>query len=185
MEPQSPAGAKVMTYGDFADILGPASQWELGSFPMPDGSRHRLAEPDAVTVVQNGRLRITVRPLTRCHDHLQILDNAKHHLWSRERFTPPERGRISFEWSMRASVTGTAPGDVYDGFASFHLLDFGLGTAFNFFAGNDKAVTVFARLPFPGGNRPADLASRRSCTAACRVKWGYGRTLLPRMPAAR
>ncbi|MSP13205.1 MAG: hypothetical protein EXR62_09645 [Chloroflexi bacterium] len=154
---------KTTIYGDFINFLSPESKWMTGIFPMPDGSVWRMQEPNAVVVVQDGRLRVKIGPLTRYHDQFQILDNAKNHIWSKERITPPEHGQISFEWDMRASVLGAAPGDVYDGFVSFHLLNFGLGTAFNFFISNEKAATVYARLPFPGVPPPPDDGQRYFC----------------------
>ena len=46
------------------------------------------------------------------------------------------------------------PGDLYDGFVSFHLLDLARGVAVNFFVGNDQLATVYAHLPFPGTTAP-------------------------------
>jgi len=45
---------------------------------------------------------------------------------------------------------GGAPGDLYDGFVSFNVLDFSTGAALDFFVGNDTIATVYGKLPFPG-----------------------------------
>ena len=81
---------------------------------------------------------------------MQILDNAKHMYFSTRTFGAPEGGRLSVEWEQSAQIVGARPGDLYDGFVSFHLLDLGRGVAVNFFVGNDVLATVHARLPFPG-----------------------------------
>ncbi len=77
-----------IVYGDFADILKLESPWIQASFPTTDGLRE-YREPNALVLVQNGRLRVAAVPLTRGHDSVQILDNAKHMYFSRERFEAP------------------------------------------------------------------------------------------------
>ncbi len=135
--------------GDFADILKPDSKWVQAGFPTPDGF-WEYREPNALVLVQNGRLRITAVPLTRANDNVQILDNAKHMYFSRERFDVPEAGEISVETEITARVLNGTPDDLYDGFVSLNLLDFNTGLAIDFFICNEKYATVYARLPFPG-----------------------------------
>lgn len=138
------------TYGEFTSILGAEPAWTIAGFPLPDGSFWEYREPDAVAVVQDGRLRLAVRELTRRHDSEQILDNAKHMFFSTRRFSVPQDGGISFELDVRSLCRGTAPGDLYDGFVSFNLLDFTEGAALDWFTGHDRIAPVYARLPFPG-----------------------------------
>lgn len=140
---------QTLVYGDFADILKPESKWTIGGFP---GWEFR--EPDAVVVVQNGTLRVTVVPLTRGNASLQILDNAKHMYFSKERFTVPAGGRISVELDIRAQKYNGPPDDFYDGFVSLNLLDFTTGIAIDFFVSDESYATVYARLPFPGSQAP-------------------------------
>src|SRR5262245_20856840 len=71
-------GVETITYGGYADLLKPDSKWVIGGFP---GWEFR--EPDAVVVVQNGRLRVGAIPLTRGNGVVQILDNAKHMYFSK------------------------------------------------------------------------------------------------------
>jgi len=144
-------GADTMVYGDFADLLKPDSKWLIGGFP---GWEFR--EPDAVVVVQNDVLKVTVMPLTRGNGSVQILDNAKHMYFSRETFAVPPGGRITVELEIRAQVLGGLPGDFYDGFVSLNLLDFSTGLAVDFFVSDDRYATVYARLPFPGSPAPED-----------------------------
>ncbi len=146
-----------IVYGDFADILKPDSKWVQAGFQTPDGF-WEYREPNALILVQNGKLRVTAAPLTRSHDSVQILDNAKHMYFSRERFVVPDEGEISVETEIRARVLNGTPEDLYDGFVSLNLLDFATGLAIDFFVCNEKCATVYARLPFPGvsiGDAPA------------------------------
>jgi hypothetical protein len=136
-------------YGDFADILKPDSKWVQAGFPTPDGF-WEYREPNALVLVQNGKLRVTAVPLTRANNDVQILDNAKHMYFSRERFEVPEQGEIGVELEIRAQVFNGTPEDLYDGFVSINLLDFNTGLAIDFFVCNEKYATVYARLPFPG-----------------------------------
>lgn len=143
------ADPDTTVYGDFADILKPDSKWMQAGFPTPDGF-WEYREPGALVLVQNGKLRVAAVPLSRSHDGVQILDNAKHMYFSRERFTVPDGGEISVELDIRAQVVDGTPEDLYDGFVSINLLDFSTGLALDFFVCNEKYATVYARLPFPG-----------------------------------
>ena len=143
--------AETVVYGDFADILKPDAKWMIGGFP---GWEFR--EPDAVVVVQNGKLRVAAVPLTRGNGAVQILDNAKHMYFSKERFVVPPDGCISVETTIRAQKINGVPNDFYDGFVSLNLLDFSTGVAIDFFVSNECAATVYARLPFPGSPAPDD-----------------------------
>lgn len=120
----------------------------MGAFPERDGTTRELREPEAVPIVQNGMLRMGVRRFTRCHDRVQILDNAKHVLLSTRTF---EVGSgLSLSWEMGAEGLDCVPGDLYDGFASFLCLDLSTGTAIDVFCRDQMCAAVFARLPFPG-----------------------------------
>jgi hypothetical protein len=110
----------------------------------------QLREPEAVSIVQNGRLRIGVRRFSRFHDRIQILDNAKHVLFSTKTFEIPTEGPLTFSIEIAATGSDCVPGDLYDGFASFLCLDLTTGTAIDVFCRDDMCAAVFARLPFPG-----------------------------------
>ncbi|MDZ4278740.1 MAG: DUF6081 family protein [Dehalococcoidia bacterium] len=148
-----------IVYGDFADILKPDSNWAQAGFPTPDGF-WEFREPNALVLVQNGRLRVAAVPLARSHDGVQILDNAKHMYFSRERFEVPDQGEISVETEIRAQIVNGVPEDLYDGFVSLNLLDFSTGLALDFFVCNEKFATVYARLPFPGTAIEAGAADK-------------------------
>lgn len=136
---------ETTVYGGYADLLKPDSKWVIGGFP---GWEFR--EPNAVVLVQNGKLRVAAVPLTRSHDVVQFFDNAKHMYFSRESFGVPPGGRISFDIELRAEKMDGDPSDFYDGYVSFNLLDLTQGLAIDFFQSNEAYATVYARLPFPG-----------------------------------
>jgi hypothetical protein len=141
--------------GGFGDILKPESVWVTAGFQLPDGSFWAYREPGAVVVAQKHRLRVTAMPLTRSNDRVQILDNAKHMYFSRERVLVPEGGALRVDVRISAQGHGTASGDLYDGFVSYNLLDFETGFAIDVFISNDVIATVYARLPFPGVPAPS------------------------------
>jgi hypothetical protein len=144
----------VTVLGGFSDILKDSSPWVIGGFALPDGSRWEYREPGAVVIAQGGRLRVSVPRLTRTNDRVQILDNAKHMYFSRERVPVAPGGETTFDVTFRATGIHTKPGDLYDGFVSWNLLDFETGVAIDFFGSNDTIATVYARLPFPGVPEP-------------------------------
>ena len=146
---------EVIEVGDFGSIVsGDGATWVPGSFPMPDGGRWVYQEPNASVIIQNGGLTVSALPFTRANDHVQFFDNAKHMYFSTRTFGAPEGGRITLEWEQAARIVGGRPGDLYDGFVSFHMLDLARGIALNFFVGNDQFATVHAHLPFPGATIP-------------------------------
>ncbi|MEP6871905.1 MAG: DUF6081 family protein [Anaerolineaceae bacterium] len=149
--------------GDFNRILEPDSKWAIGAFPLPDGSVWRYKEPAAVVLVRNGWLQVAAVPYTRGNDRVQILDNAKHMYFSKERFAVPPGGRITFEIQIAARTIGTQPGNLYDGYVSWNLLDLATGWALDFFTGGDTLATVYGRLPFPGAAMPDTGEARVFC----------------------
>jgi hypothetical protein len=153
---------KQWVLGDFHTILNEGEVWKMGGFPLPDGSFWQYREPDAVVIVRNGLLYVRA-PLSRSHDRIQILDNAKHMYYSAEPVIVPEGGEISFELQIRARAQNTAKDDLYDGFVSLNLLDFTTGGALDFFASPDKYASVYAVLPFPGVKVPETDQTRYFC----------------------
>ena len=154
---EKPQQEETRTYAGYHSIItGVDRAWQYGGFPQPDGTFWRYREPDAAVVVEGERMRVTAK-LTRAHNQVQILDNAKNMFFSTQRFEVPEKGEISFEWDMQARCANTAPGDLYDGFISVNLLDFTTGVALDFFACNDVIASVYALLPFPGVPEPVDV----------------------------
>jgi hypothetical protein len=147
---------EVIEVADFGSIVaGETTSWAPGSFPTPDGGSWVYQEPNATVIVQNGGLVVSALPFTRSNDHVQFFDNAKHMYFSARSFGAPAGGSLTLEWEQAARIVGARPGDLYDGFVSFHLLDLARGVAVNFFVGSDQYATVYAHLPFPGTTAPA------------------------------
>ena len=155
MTTEAERDVETIEYGGFADLLKPDAKWVIGGFP---GWEFR--EPNAVAVVQNGRLRVTAAPLTRSNAMVQFFDNAKHMYYSTETFTVPPGGEISVELEIRAVKVNGVADDFYDGFVSVNLLDFSTGLAIDFFVSNECFATVYARLPFPGAQAPDDDSTK-------------------------
>ena len=154
------ARTETITYGNFRSIItGVDPTWRIGGFTLPDGSDWRYREPNATVIVEHEKLRVRANPLTRSHDRIQVLDNAKHMYFSTTRFVPPEDGTISVELTIAARRHNGRPGVLYDGMVTINLLDFDTGAALDFFATNDKLATVYGRVLFPGvtAEPPADL----------------------------
>ncbi|MFZ4454128.1 DUF6081 family protein [Salibacterium aidingense] len=153
---------KEITLGDFDTILSEGGPWQIGGFPLPDGSFWTYREPEAVVIVRNGMLYVRA-PLSRKHDQIQILDNAKHMYYSKEPIEVPENGEVSFEFQIRARTQDTVPGDLYDGYVSVNLLDFTTGAALDFFASNDQYSSVYGVLPFPNVEVPETSQTKYFC----------------------
>jgi hypothetical protein len=151
MGKQQPSESEeVIEYSNFASVITGEGDWVPAGFPQEDGSFWQYQEPNAVVIIQDGFLRVATVPYTRHHDSVQILDNAKHMYFSTRSFAPPEGGSISFSLDIGATVVNGRPGDLYDGYVSFNVLDFTTGAAIDFFVGNETVATVYGKLPFPG-----------------------------------
>ena len=146
------ASPSRVVLGRFRGLVAPdvESDFEYGGFPLPEGGFWRYREPDATVVVEHDKLRVTAVPLTRAHDRVQVLDNAKNMYFSRARVLTPSDGEVSVELGMRARVINGRDDDLYSGFVSLNLLDFTTGLAFDWFVANRSAATVYGRLRFPG-----------------------------------
>ena len=152
-----------VTVGSFNRLFEADSPWVQAGFDLPGGERWDYREPDAVVLVRDGWLQVSAAPYTRSNDHVQILDNAKHMYFSRERFAVPEGGRITFEIEIAAQTVNTDPGNFYDGYVSWNLLDLTTGWALDFFTGGPCITTVYGRLPFPGAAVPETGPARAFC----------------------
>ena len=150
--PASAGAPSRIVLGRYRGLVAPdvESDFEYGGFPLPDGGFWRYREPDATVVVEHDKLRVAAVPLSRSHDSVQVLDNAKNMYFSKARLLTPASGEVSVELGMRARVIRGRDDDLYSGFVSVHLLDFSTGLAFDWFVANHRAATVYARLRFPG-----------------------------------
>ncbi len=147
---EAPPANQIIEYSNFASVVTGEGDWMPAGFPLPDGGFWQYREPDAVVIVQDGFLRVAAVPYTRGHDTIQFLDNAKHMYFSTRTFECPAGGTITFSIDLAATIVKSTPGDLYDGFVSFNVLDFSTGAALDFFVGNETIATVYGKLPFPG-----------------------------------
>ena len=156
--PAVPQAAAPLLLSGFRSLVDSAAEGDFvqGGFPLADGSFWPFREPDAVVVVEPGLLRVRIERLTRGHDQVQFLDNAKNMYFSKRRVATAESGEVSLELPIRARITQGHDDDLYAGFVSLNLLDFETGMALDWFVSNRIAATVYARLPFPGAPPPAD-----------------------------
>ncbi len=159
----APRPTAELVAGGYHRILEPDSPWTIGSFALPNGGAWEYREPNAVVIVRNGWLQVAAVPFTRSNDRVQILDNAKHMYFSKQRFEVPPGGRITFEIQVSARTVATQPGNLYDGYVSWNLLDFTTGWALDFFTSGDTVGTVYGRLPFPGTAIPETGEARAFC----------------------
>ncbi len=149
--------------GAYNRLFEADADWVQAGFDLPGGQRWDYREPNAVVLVRDGWLQVAAVPYTRANDHVQILDNAKHMYFSKERFAVPEGGRITFEIQIAARTVNTQPGNMYDGYVSWNLLDLTTGWVLDFFTGGETVTTVYGRLPFPGATVPDTGPAKAFC----------------------
>ncbi|GAC00905.1 hypothetical protein GONAM_20_00480 [Gordonia namibiensis NBRC 108229] len=137
-------------YDDFTGTELDTDKWMFLEYPMPDGSTHVCAEPNAEVVVGDGTFSIRIEQFEN-HDHVvQIIDNPKHLVFTTEAFDVPETGEIRFSVTMAAEGLNATAYDYRDGFAAFNVLDLQGGWVFDLAATSDRIFAIHERLPFPG-----------------------------------
>ena len=135
----------IKTHVDYATILRQDSLWLPGAIKLADKTTWTYLEPDARVTVKSGHLSIQVTPFTRRHDSIQTLDNSKHLYFSAGNYPAEIQDEVEYEVSMSAQGINMRGGEIYDGFAAFHLLDTDSGVAADFFAGNDSVAIAYSR----------------------------------------
>ncbi len=130
---------------DYSALLRQDSLWQPGAIRLADKSTWTYVEPAARVTVRRERLRIQVTPFTRRHDSIQTLDNSKHLYFSTATYPFEIKDETSYAVSMSVRGVNTNEGEIYDGFAAFHLLDTDSGIAADFFAGNDNIAIAYSK----------------------------------------
>ena len=159
-KPLTQTPTQVIEYSNFASAVTGEGHSMPAGFPLPNSSFWQYREPDAVVIIPDSFLRVAAVPYTRGHDSIQFLDNAKHMYFSTRTFACPDRGTIVFSVDLAATIVRGAPGDLYDGFVSFNVLDFSTGAALDFFVGNETIATVYGKLPITGRARLSNPVAR-------------------------
>lgn len=143
----------VQLYDDFTGPSVDEARWQFFQFPLPDGSARVCREPDAVTEVRDGELRVTVGTFTNSHV-VQPMDNVKHLLLSTAEFALDAAGVTEISGEIAARAIDATPRDYRDGFVSLVTIDMATGYVFDLCATGDSVFAVYERLPFPGVERP-------------------------------
>jgi Family of unknown function (DUF6081) len=117
-------------YDDFCGTELDPGRWRYLELPRGVHASWRCEEPGARTEVGEGTLDMHVARFTRSHDKLQIFDNLKHQLLSRQAFTSPAEGRVTYSVEVAATGIGDSLYDYRDGQATFILLDPQTGWSF-------------------------------------------------------
>jgi len=144
---------EIHRYDDFSGNELDPEKWTFLQYPLPDGSTHICAEPNAEGGVGGGAYRVRIECFENNHG-VQIIDNPKHLAFSTQAFELPEHGESRFSITMSALGINTAPHDYRDGFAAFNVLDLANGWVFDVAASSDTIFAIHERLPFPGVDKP-------------------------------
>ncbi len=132
----------------YDDFVGPGidtARWMHLELPLPDGTMHRAAEPDAVTEASNGTLTVNIDQFRTSHDSFQSIDNAKHILVSTAEFALPPAGTANFEIEQSTRRTGAPDLNHLHGLAVFHVLDFATGLMFDIAAADHQVFAIHER----------------------------------------
>lgn len=132
----------------YDDFVGPdldPDRWMYLERPLPDGSLHRAAEPEARVGISEGTLSISVDRFRTSHDTLQTVDNTKHMLFSTAEFPLPQRGMAVFEIRQTARQIGAADLDHLLGLAVFNTMDLATGLTFDVAVGDRHVFAVHER----------------------------------------
>lgn len=143
----------VQIYDDFAGPSLDMSKWEFLQFPQVDGSSRICAEPNAVTDLSKGGLRVHVERFEAGHP-VQIMDNVKQLLLSTANFRLPTAGVVEFSGQIAAKSINATARDYRDGFVSLVVVDMSSGSVFDVCATSDSVFAIHERLPVPGVDRP-------------------------------
>ncbi|MBD0863048.1 hypothetical protein IA539_17835 [Gordonia sp. zg691] len=136
-------------YDDFAGTELDTDKWMFLEYPLPDGSSHVCAEPNAQVSVGDGAYAVRIERFDN-HHGVQIIDNPKHLLFTTKAFELPAVGQSRFSVRMSAEGLNTTAYDYRDGFAAFNVLDLVDGWVFDLAASSDRIFAIHERLPFPG-----------------------------------
>lgn len=155
------AASQVRVYDDFAGPSLDTERWRLVEVKDADGTVHQYRDRNAAVRTGDGRLEVTVRPFTRFHDSVPMLNNAKQMYISTELINVPRGCEITFETTMAVETFEQIPFDLLDAFGTVNLVDFATATVLQFAATNDTVYAVVERLALPGVTEPDDHFTHR------------------------
>jgi hypothetical protein len=136
-------------YDDFTTPELDPERWIVAAFRAPDGSLSPCLDRNAVIATGDGALSATIRPFTRFHDEVPILNNPKLLYLSTRRFATPPGSIVQFETDLAITTYKQIPWNLRDAFGTINLIDLSTGIVLDFAASNDTFFVVYERLVLP------------------------------------
>jgi uncharacterized protein DUF6081 len=146
----------VRVYDDFSAAGLDSRRWTVVEVTDADGHTHAYQDRRARIRSGGGSLEIAVRPFTRFHDTVPMLNNVKQMYRSTERIAVRPDTEITVATDMTIQTYRQIPFDPLDAFGALSLVDFGTGTLLQFAATNDTVYAVLERLLLPGVTTAAE-----------------------------
>jgi hypothetical protein len=151
-----------LVYDDFTSAEVDSARWRIAEFQDPaSGQLLPAIDLNARVATGNGALSVDIRPFSRFHDSVPILNNPKQLYVSTRRFAIPPDARLTFETDLAVTTDGQIPWNLRDAFGTINLLDFQTGMVLDFAASNDTFFVVYERLVLPGVTTREDYFCHR------------------------
>jgi hypothetical protein len=151
-----------LVYDDFTSPEVDPARWRIAEFQDPADSRLLPAtDRNARVTTGDGALTVDIRPFSRFHDTVPILNNPKQLYVSTQRFPTPPGARVTFETELAITTEGQIPWHLRDAFGTINLLDFQTGMVLDFAASNDTFFVVYERLVLPNVTTREDYFCHR------------------------
>lgn len=150
-----------LIYDDFTRPVLDPERWTIAAFRAPDGSLSPALDPNAHVATGDGALTVDIRPFSRFHDEVPILNNPKQLYVSVRRFPILPGTIMQFETDLAITTYGQIPWNLRDAFGTINLLDFTTGMVLDFAASNDTFFVVYERLVLPDVTTRADYFCHR------------------------
>ena len=150
-----------LVYEDFTSSELDPERWSVAAFRGPDGDLSPCMDRNAVIRIGNGRLQASIRPFTRFHDSVPILNNPKLLYLSTRRFETPPGSVTRFETDLAVTTYDQIPWNLRDAFGTINLIDLSTGMVLDFAASNDTFFVVYERLVLPGVTTQEDYFCHR------------------------
>jgi hypothetical protein len=151
-----------LVYDDFTSAAVDPARWKIAEFQDPaDGQLLPATDANARVATGDGALTVDIRPFSRFHDSVPILNNPKQLYVSTQRIPTPPGSRVTFATDLAVTTEGQIPWNLRDAFGTINLLDFQTGLVLDFAASNDTFFVVYERLLLPGVTTREDYFCHR------------------------
>jgi hypothetical protein len=142
-------GATRLIYDDFSAPRLDPQRWSLAEFRGPDNDLTPATDANARVTTGDGALTVDIRPFSRFHDAVPILNNPKQLYVSTRRFPTPPGSVVRFETDLAITTFDQIAWNLRDAFGTINLIDFQTGMVLDFAASNDTFFVVYERLVLP------------------------------------